>query len=112
MPFQHSIPVIQKVSQDTGHAVLTSTPRVPIEGTPEVPQLRAHLDRGPNMKKLEPSRNQGRGFRRSRSFSGAVGFFPGMSTTTFKCLGEDGEEEGIMLFKRKVSMVLRLSMLL
>ncbi|MBW0461466.1 hypothetical protein O181_001181 [Austropuccinia psidii MF-1] len=40
-----------------------------------------------------PSRKEGRGPRRSRLFPGAVGTFPGMSKTSFKGLGEDGQEE-------------------
>ncbi|MBW0527144.1 hypothetical protein O181_066859 [Austropuccinia psidii MF-1] len=40
-----------------------------------------------------PSTKEGRGPRRSSSFSGVVGSFPGFSRTTFKVPGEDGEEE-------------------
>ncbi|MBW0468428.1 hypothetical protein O181_008143 [Austropuccinia psidii MF-1] len=40
-----------------------------------------------------PSRKEGRGPRRSNSFSGFVGRVPGLSRTTFKGVGEDGEEE-------------------
>ncbi|MBW0468723.1 hypothetical protein O181_008438 [Austropuccinia psidii MF-1] len=36
---------------------------------------------------------EGRGPRRSSSFSGVVGGFPGLSRTTLKGPGEDGEEE-------------------
>ncbi|MBW0504276.1 hypothetical protein O181_043991 [Austropuccinia psidii MF-1] len=36
---------------------------------------------------------EGRGPRRSSSFSGVVGSFPGLSRTTLKDPGEDGEEE-------------------
>ncbi|MBW0472837.1 hypothetical protein O181_012552 [Austropuccinia psidii MF-1] len=36
---------------------------------------------------------EGRGPRRSSSFSGVVGGFPGLSRTTFKGPGEDGKEE-------------------
>ncbi|MBW0541591.1 hypothetical protein O181_081306 [Austropuccinia psidii MF-1] len=39
------------------------------------------------------SRKEGRGPRRSNSFSGVVGKFPGLSRTIFKGPGEDGEEE-------------------
>ncbi|MBW0497191.1 hypothetical protein O181_036906 [Austropuccinia psidii MF-1] len=40
-----------------------------------------------------PSRKEGRGPRRSSSFSGVAGGFPGPSRTIFKGPGEDGEEE-------------------
>ncbi|MBW0503269.1 hypothetical protein O181_042984 [Austropuccinia psidii MF-1] len=41
MHVKHSLPERQTRS----HAVLTPTPRAPLDGTPEVPQLRAHLGR-------------------------------------------------------------------
>ncbi|MBW0492424.1 hypothetical protein O181_032139 [Austropuccinia psidii MF-1] len=74
-------------------AVLTSTPRDPLDHTSAVPQLRAQLDRGPNVKGAAPSRKEGRGPRRSNSFSGVVGSFPGLSRSTFKGPGEDDEVE-------------------
>ncbi|MBW0517285.1 hypothetical protein O181_057000 [Austropuccinia psidii MF-1] len=40
-----------------------------------------------------PSRKEGRVPRRSSSFSGVVGRFLGLSRTTLKGPGEDGEEE-------------------
>ncbi|MBW0561042.1 hypothetical protein O181_100757 [Austropuccinia psidii MF-1] len=40
-----------------------------------------------------PSRKEGRGPRRSNSFSGVASGFPGTSRTIFKGSGEDGEEE-------------------
>ncbi|MBW0499859.1 hypothetical protein O181_039574 [Austropuccinia psidii MF-1] len=46
------------------------------------------------MEGAAPYREEGRGPRRSNSSSGAVGRFPGISRTTFKGPGEDGEEEG------------------
>ncbi|MBW0542808.1 hypothetical protein O181_082523 [Austropuccinia psidii MF-1] len=49
MPIQHSPPAIQTGSQARSQAVLNPTPRAPLDGTPAVPQLRAHLDRGPNL---------------------------------------------------------------
>ncbi|MBW0472337.1 hypothetical protein O181_012052 [Austropuccinia psidii MF-1] len=93
MPVQHSPHVRQTRSQARNKAVLTPTPRAPLEGTPEAHQLRAHLDRGPKLEVAAPSRKEGRGPRRSSSFSGVVGSFPGLSRTTFKGPGEDGEEE-------------------
>ncbi|MBW0592180.1 hypothetical protein O181_131895 [Austropuccinia psidii MF-1] len=47
MPIQHSPPARQTRSQARTQAVLTPTPRAPLEGTPAVSQLRAKLDRGP-----------------------------------------------------------------
>ncbi|MBW0526246.1 hypothetical protein O181_065961, partial [Austropuccinia psidii MF-1] len=83
----------QTRSQSRAQAVLTPTPRAPLDGTPEVPQLRAQLDRGPNLEREAPSRKEGRGPSRSSSFSGVVGSFPGISRTTFKGPGEYGEED-------------------
>ncbi|MBW0468609.1 hypothetical protein O181_008324 [Austropuccinia psidii MF-1] len=48
MPIQHSPPERQTRSQARAQAVLTPAPRAPLDGTPAVPQLRAHLDRRPN----------------------------------------------------------------
>ncbi|MBW0521472.1 hypothetical protein O181_061187 [Austropuccinia psidii MF-1] len=93
MPIQHSHPERQTRSQARTQAVLTPTPRAPLDGTPEAPQLRAQLDRGPHMEGASPSRKEGRGPRRSNSFSGVVGGFQGLPRTTFKGPGEDGEEE-------------------
>ncbi|MBW0553789.1 hypothetical protein O181_093504 [Austropuccinia psidii MF-1] len=47
MPLQHSPPARQKIPQDRAEAVQTPTPRAPLDGTPEAPPLKAHLDRGP-----------------------------------------------------------------
>ncbi|MBW0540239.1 hypothetical protein O181_079954 [Austropuccinia psidii MF-1] len=74
-------------------AVLTPTPRAPLDRTPAVSQLRAKLDRGLILGGSEPSRKEGRVPRRSKSFSGVVGCFPHMSRTMFRGPGEDGEEE-------------------
>ncbi|MBW0521173.1 hypothetical protein O181_060888 [Austropuccinia psidii MF-1] len=93
MPIQHSPPARKTRSQARTQAVLTPTPRAPLGGTPAVPQLRAQLDRGPHMEGAGPSRKEGRGPRRSKSFSGVVGGFPETSRTIFKGPGEDGEEE-------------------
>ncbi|MBW0506316.1 hypothetical protein O181_046031 [Austropuccinia psidii MF-1] len=93
MPLQHSPPARQTRSQARAKAVLTPTPRAPLDGTPAVPPLKAQLDRGPIKEGAAPSRKEGRVPRRSNSFSGVVGGFPGMSRTTFRGPGEDGEEE-------------------
>ncbi|MBW0544347.1 hypothetical protein O181_084062 [Austropuccinia psidii MF-1] len=45
------------------------------------------------MKGEAPSRKEGRGPRRSSSFSGVVGGFSGLSRTSFRVPGEDNEEE-------------------
>ncbi|MBW0532092.1 hypothetical protein O181_071807 [Austropuccinia psidii MF-1] len=93
MPLQHSPPARHTRSQARTQAVLTPTPRAPLDGTPAVSQLRARLDRGPIMEGAEPSRKEGRVPRRSNSFSGVICGFPGMSRTTFRGPGEDGQEE-------------------
>ncbi|MBW0522479.1 hypothetical protein O181_062194 [Austropuccinia psidii MF-1] len=92
MPIQHSPSARQTRSQARAQAVLTPTPRAPLDSTPEVPQLRAQLYRGLILEGEAPSRKEGRGPRRS-IFLGVVGRFPGLSRTTFKGPGEDGEEE-------------------
>ncbi|MBW0470876.1 hypothetical protein O181_010591 [Austropuccinia psidii MF-1] len=74
-------------------SVLTPTSRAPLDGTPAVPQLRAQLDRGPILEGAVPSRKEVRGPRISSFFSGVVGGFPGLSRTTIKGPGKDGEEE-------------------
>ncbi|MBW0493607.1 hypothetical protein O181_033322 [Austropuccinia psidii MF-1] len=89
MPVQNSPPERKTRAQ----FVLTPTPRAPLDGIPEVPQLRAQLDRGCHMAGAAPSRKEVRGPRRSNSFSGVVGIFLGLSRTNFKGPGEDGEEE-------------------
>ncbi|MBW0475150.1 hypothetical protein O181_014865 [Austropuccinia psidii MF-1] len=93
MPIYHSPPEIQTGSQARAQAVFTPTPRPPLEGTPAVPQLRAHIDSGPHLEGETSSRKGGRGPRRASSFSGVVGGFPGLSRTTSKGSGEYGEEE-------------------
>ncbi|MBW0576511.1 hypothetical protein O181_116226 [Austropuccinia psidii MF-1] len=93
MPIQHSPPARQTGSQAGTQAVLTPTPRAPLDGTPAVSQHRAKLDRGTILEGAAPCRKEERKPRRSSSFSGVVGGFPGLSRTTFKGPGEDGEEE-------------------
>ncbi|MBW0589475.1 hypothetical protein O181_129190 [Austropuccinia psidii MF-1] len=93
MPIQHSPPARQTRAHARTQAVLTPTPRAHLDSTPAVPQLEAQLDRGPIMEGEAPSRKEGRGPRRSSSFSGVVGRFPGLSRTSLKVPGEDDEEE-------------------
>ncbi|MBW0462405.1 hypothetical protein O181_002120 [Austropuccinia psidii MF-1] len=64
MPVQHSPPERKTRSQARTQAPLTPKPRAPLDGTPGVPQLGAHLGKA-------PSKKEGRGRRRSRSFPGA-----------------------------------------
>ncbi|MBW0513362.1 hypothetical protein O181_053077 [Austropuccinia psidii MF-1] len=90
MPIQHSPPARQTRSQARAQAVLTVTPKSPLDSIPAVFQLRPQLDRGPHLEGEAPSRKEGRGPRRSNSFSGVVSSFPGLSRTTFKFSGEDG----------------------
>ncbi|MBW0562522.1 hypothetical protein O181_102237 [Austropuccinia psidii MF-1] len=78
MPIQHSPPARHTRSQARTQAVLTPPPRAPLDSTPAVPQLKAKLDRGPIMEGEAPSRKEGRGPRRSSSFSGVAGGFPGL----------------------------------
>ncbi|MBW0540567.1 hypothetical protein O181_080282 [Austropuccinia psidii MF-1] len=95
MPVQHSPPARQTRSQARTEAVLTQTPRVPLDGTPAAPQLRAQLDRGPHLEGAAPSRKEGRGPRRPNPFSVVVGGFPGPLRTTFKGPGEEEQENPV-----------------
>ncbi|MBW0477245.1 hypothetical protein O181_016960 [Austropuccinia psidii MF-1] len=75
MPVQYSPPARQTRSQARTQAVLTPTPRrTSHEGA-------------------DKSRKEGRGPRRSSSFSRVVGLFPGISRTALKGTGEDDVEE-------------------
>ncbi|MBW0582319.1 hypothetical protein O181_122034 [Austropuccinia psidii MF-1] len=87
MPIENSPPARQNRSQVRAQAALTPTPRVPLDGTPAVPHLRAQLDRGPHMEGAAPSRKEGRGTRRSISLSGLVVGFPRFSRTSLKVQG-------------------------
>ncbi|MBW0506793.1 hypothetical protein O181_046508 [Austropuccinia psidii MF-1] len=95
MPIQHSPAVRQTRSQARAQAVLTSTSRAPLYGTPAVPQMRTQLDRGPHMEGVAPSRKEGRGPRRSNPFSGVVDGPPGLSRTIFKGPGKEEEENSV-----------------
>ncbi|MBW0520527.1 hypothetical protein O181_060242, partial [Austropuccinia psidii MF-1] len=75
-------------------AVLTPTERVPLDRTPSVHQLSANLDRGPPMEGEEPSRRGGMKTKRSRSFSGLLVCYPGMSEGARERLEEVEDEEG------------------
>ncbi|MBW0566694.1 hypothetical protein O181_106409 [Austropuccinia psidii MF-1] len=93
MPLQNSTPARQTRFFAQAQDVLTPTTRAPLHGNTAVPPLKAQLDRGPIKEEAEPSRKEGRVPRRYSYFSGVVGGFPGMSRTTFRGPGEDGEEE-------------------
>ncbi|MBW0495437.1 hypothetical protein O181_035152 [Austropuccinia psidii MF-1] len=94
MHIQHSPIARYTRSQARAQAVLTPTPRAPLDGTPKAPQLRAQFGRSSTIK------GEGRGPRRSNSFSGVVGGFPGLSRVLVK------------MVKRKGLMVLKVSLLL
>ncbi|MBW0587905.1 hypothetical protein O181_127620 [Austropuccinia psidii MF-1] len=93
MPVQHSPPAKNTRSQ-RHQAVLTPTARAPLDRTPSVHQLSANLDRGPPMEGAAPSRRGGVKSRRSRSFSGLLGGYPGVSQGPRSRLGEAEDEEG------------------
>ncbi|MBW0579012.1 hypothetical protein O181_118727 [Austropuccinia psidii MF-1] len=93
MPVQHSPPAKNTRSQ-RNPAVLTPTERVPLDCTPSVHQLSANLNRGPPMEGAATSRRGGIKSRRSRSFSGLLGGYPGMSECARARLGEAEDEEG------------------
>ncbi|MBW0474472.1 hypothetical protein O181_014187 [Austropuccinia psidii MF-1] len=95
MPVHYSPPAKQIRSQARAQAVLTPTPRAPLDDTPEFPQLREKLDRGPILEGAAPSRKEGRGPRRSSSFSEVAGGFPGTSRTIFRVPGEEEEENSM-----------------
>ncbi|MBW0591261.1 hypothetical protein O181_130976 [Austropuccinia psidii MF-1] len=93
MPVQHSPPAKNTRSQRIP-AVHTPTARAPLDRTPSVHQLSANLDRGPPMEGAAPSRRGGMISRRSRSFSGLLGGYPGMSEGARAILGEVKDKEG------------------
>ncbi|MBW0495038.1 hypothetical protein O181_034753 [Austropuccinia psidii MF-1] len=93
MPVQHSPSAGKTRSQARTQAILTPTPRPPLDGTPAVHQLRAQLDRGPILEGEALSRKEGKRPIRQSSFSGVVGGFPGTSRAILRGPGEDGEEE-------------------
>ncbi|MBW0566829.1 hypothetical protein O181_106544 [Austropuccinia psidii MF-1] len=93
MPFQHSPPAKNTRSR-RNPSVLTPTVRVPLDHTPSVHQLSKHLERGPPMGGAAPSRRGGMKSRRSRSFFGLLGGYPGISECARARLGEAEDEEG------------------
>ncbi|MBW0551132.1 hypothetical protein O181_090847 [Austropuccinia psidii MF-1] len=93
MPVRHRPPAKNTRSQ-RNPAVLTPTARVPLDRTPSVHQLSANLDREPPMEGAAPSSRGGMRSRRSISFSGLLGGYPGMSEGARERLGEVEDEEG------------------
>ncbi|MBW0472044.1 hypothetical protein O181_011759 [Austropuccinia psidii MF-1] len=69
MPVQHSPPARQTRSQARAQPVITPTPTALLDGTPEVSQLRAHLDRGPNLEGRKRAKKITFCFRSSWTFS-------------------------------------------
>ncbi|MBW0546169.1 hypothetical protein O181_085884 [Austropuccinia psidii MF-1] len=67
MPVQLSPPARETISHSRTKAFFTPKPRVCLNGTPAVTQLRTHSDRE------APSRKEGRGPRRSNQFPRLVG---------------------------------------
>ncbi|MBW0560199.1 hypothetical protein O181_099914 [Austropuccinia psidii MF-1] len=93
MPVQNS-PLAKNTRSQRNPAVLTPTARVHLDCTPSAHQLSANLDRGPPMEGAAPSRRRVMKSRRSRSFSGLLGGYPGMSEGARARLGEAEDEEG------------------
>ncbi|MBW0480080.1 hypothetical protein O181_019795 [Austropuccinia psidii MF-1] len=93
MPVQHSPPAKNTRSPKVP-AVLTPRARAPLDRTPSVHQLSANLDRGPPMEGQAHLRRGGMKSRRSRSFSGLLSGYPGMSEGARERLGEVEDEEG------------------
>ncbi|MBW0508921.1 hypothetical protein O181_048636 [Austropuccinia psidii MF-1] len=93
MPVQNR-PLAKNTRSQRNPAVLNPTARVPLDCSPSVHQLSANLDRGPPMEGAVPSRRGGMKSRRSRSFSGLFGGYPGMSEGARARVGEAQDEEG------------------
>ncbi|MBW0460552.1 hypothetical protein O181_000267 [Austropuccinia psidii MF-1] len=93
MHSQNSPPAKNTRSQ-RNKPVPTLTERAPPDHTPSVCQLRANLDRGPPMEGASPSRKGGMRSRRSRSFSGLLDGYPGISQRPRRRLREAKYEEG------------------
>ncbi|MBW0476146.1 hypothetical protein O181_015861 [Austropuccinia psidii MF-1] len=84
MPIQHSPPARQTRSQARDQAVLTPAPRAPLDGTPSVPQLRAHYGRSSTIQE---------GRKRAKKINFTFRSSWRISRNTFKGPGEDGEDE-------------------
>ncbi|MBW0492362.1 hypothetical protein O181_032077 [Austropuccinia psidii MF-1] len=93
IPVQHIPPANNKRSQRI-QAVLTLKARSPLEHITSVHQLGKNLDRGPPMDGAAPFLRGGMKSRRSISFSGLLGCYPGISQGPRRRLGEGEDEEG------------------
>ncbi|MBW0546367.1 hypothetical protein O181_086082 [Austropuccinia psidii MF-1] len=93
MPVQNS-PLSKNTRSQRIPAVLNPTARAPLDRTPSFHQLSANLCRGPPMEGAAPSRRGGVKSRSSRSFSGLLGGYPGMSAGARARLGQVEDEEG------------------
>ncbi|MBW0481208.1 hypothetical protein O181_020923 [Austropuccinia psidii MF-1] len=92
MPVQNS-PSAKNTKYQRNKAVFTPTARSSLGCMPSVHELSANLDRGPPIEE-EPSRRGGFKLRRSTSFSGFLGGYPGNNQGTRSRLGEAEDEEG------------------
>ncbi|MBW0490069.1 hypothetical protein O181_029784 [Austropuccinia psidii MF-1] len=72
MLVQHSPPARQTGSQARARAVLTSMPRAPLDGSPAVPKLSTHLDRGQNVEGRKRAKKIKFFFRSSWQFSSTL----------------------------------------
>ncbi|MBW0501575.1 hypothetical protein O181_041290 [Austropuccinia psidii MF-1] len=93
MPVQH-IPLAKNTRSQGNKFVLTPTARAPLDCTPSLHKLRENMDRGPPMEGASPSRRRCMKSIRSRSFSGFLGGYPGISKRSRGRLGEAEDEEG------------------
>ncbi|MBW0485134.1 hypothetical protein O181_024849 [Austropuccinia psidii MF-1] len=94
MPVQHSPPAKNTRSQKNPAVLTPPTARAPLDHIPSVHKLRANLDRGPPMEGAAPSRRGEIESRRSRSFSGLLGGYPGIAKGARARLVEVEDEEG------------------
>ncbi|MBW0539810.1 hypothetical protein O181_079525 [Austropuccinia psidii MF-1] len=93
IPVQHSPPA-KNTRYQRNTAAITPTARIPLDCTPSFHQLSENLDRGPSMEGAAPSRRKGMKSKRSRSSSGLLSGYPGMSKGARAILGEVEDEEG------------------
>ncbi|MBW0554907.1 hypothetical protein O181_094622 [Austropuccinia psidii MF-1] len=93
MPILHSPPARQTRSLARAKSFITPTPRAPSScGHHRSSSTGGPIRQRTPLEEAAPSRKEGKGPRRSNSFSGVVGGFPGLSNITFKGPGEDGED--------------------
>ncbi|MBW0593545.1 hypothetical protein O181_133260 [Austropuccinia psidii MF-1] len=112
MPVQHSTPARQTRSQARAQVVLTPTPRAPLDGTPEVPQMRAHLDRGPNLKEKNHPRRRVEGQEDQVPFQELLAVLQYFQGPLSKVLVKMVKRRRSILWKKKSLMVLKVFLLL